>query len=206
MAGLRAIDCGDFAVGTFQAKVQRESRHVGLLMDRVGRAGDWSIRVKKTIGLTAGEAMLTVGYQIEQIPSAACLHFAVEINLALMAGDGHDGSYYSSTSGTKLGRRDSTLDLPHTRGLSLADRSQDLSVSLDWSQSAGLWCFPIESIRETNGLHERVYQSSAVIPHWHVTPDERGRWEVSIGLAFERVTTSTAAHRTRELLTPTTAS
>ena len=54
----RDIDCGDFAVGTFQAKVQRESSRVALIMDRVGRAGDCSIRVRKTIALVAGESIL----------------------------------------------------------------------------------------------------------------------------------------------------
>jgi 4-alpha-glucanotransferase len=25
-----------------------------------------------------------------------------------------------------------------------------------------------------------VYQSSAIIPHWHVTADEHGRWDVRV--------------------------
>ena len=119
----RDIDCGDFAMGTFQAKIQRESSRVALIMERAGRAGHFSIRVRKTIALEAGEPMLTIRYEIEQIPPDACLHFAVEINLAGMGSDMQDGAYYySSPNGTNLGTRDRTLDLPHTSGLS-AERS-----------------------------------------------------------------------------------
>ena len=195
-AGSRDIECGDFATGTFRG--QGPARAAASAPDhgprRPGRR--CSIRVRKTIALAAGEPVLTVRYEIEQIPPDACLHFAVEINLAGMAGAVARTRYYSSPDGTRLGQRGARLDLPHTAGFCLTDRSLDLSVSLDWSQSAGLWCFPIETICE-HEVPQRVFQSSAVIPHWHVTPDEHGRWEVSIGWAFEHVMSSTALHRTR---------
>ena len=35
---------------------------------------------------------------------------------------------------------------------------------------------------QSEGGFEGVYQSSAVVPHWHVTADETGRWEVQIRL------------------------
>ena len=73
---------------------------------------------------------------------------------------------------------DARLDLPHASGLTLTDEWLDLSVDLGWSQAAGLWCFPIETVSQSEGGIEGVYQSSAVIPHWHVTADEHGRWEV----------------------------
>ena len=31
---------------------------------------------------------------------------------------------------------------------------------------------------------EGVYQSSAVVPHWHVTADDSGLWDVRIQLGF----------------------
>ena len=84
-----------------------------------GPSRPFSIRVRKTIALAAGEPTLSVRYEIEQIPPDACLHFAVEINLAGMGSDMQDGAYYySSPNGTNLGRADRALDLPHTSGLS----------------------------------------------------------------------------------------
>jgi alpha-amylase len=107
------------------------------------------------------------------------LSFAVEINLAAMAGRAPD-RYYADLSGSKLGLLDDRLDLPHTSGLTLTDEWLDLCVVLSWSQAAGLWCFPIETVSQSEGGFEGVYQSSAVIPHWHVTADDHGRWEVSM--------------------------
>ena len=68
-------------------------------MDRSGRAGEHSIRLRKTVSISAGQSSLSVRYEIEQIPAEACLHFAVEINLAAMAVDGSAG-HYADPSGT----------------------------------------------------------------------------------------------------------
>jgi alpha-amylase len=106
-----------------------------------------------------------------------------------MAGEDPVGDY-SSPSGENLGALNETLDLPHASGVSLTNRSLDLSVGLAWSQSAGLWCFPIETVSRENGRVERTYQSTAVIPHWHVTPDDDGRWDVSISWSFEQAAAS----------------
>jgi alpha-amylase len=175
----RDVECGDFALGTYRSRIKRESNRVCLIMDRVGRAGNHSIRIRKMMALAAGDAAICVRYEIENIPPGACLHFAVEINVAGMAGDSSGGGY-SEPTGAKLGALDEKLDLPHSSGLSLTDPSIDFSAGLTWSQSAGLWCFPIETLSRAKGIVERIYQSSAVIPHWHVTPDDDGRWSVSI--------------------------
>jgi hypothetical protein len=193
------IECGDFAAGTFQAKVQRQSRRVSVIMERAGRAGDCSIRVRKTIALASGEAILRVDYVIEQIPADACLHFGVEINLAGTSGDVTGGSV-SWASGARLGPGAQSLDLPHENGFSLADQSSGFSVSLNWSQAAGLWCFPIETLEQGEEGCERVHQSCAVIPHWHVTPDETGTWSVSLEWSFAPAASAAATRRGNELL------
>jgi alpha-amylase len=175
----RDTECGDFATGTFLAKVHREPYSVALLMERPGLAYGQPIRLRKTISLAAGDAGLSIQYEIDDVPPGTCLHFAVEINLAAMAGHAPD-RYYSDLYGARLGFLDAPIDLPHARGVTLTDLWRDLAIELSWSQSAGLWCFPIETVSQSEGQFEAVYQSSAVIPHWHVTPDERGHWEVAI--------------------------
>ncbi len=194
----RDIECGDFAVGTFQARVQRQSRRVSVIMERAGRGGDCWIRVRKTISLGSGEAILRVHYVIEQIPADACLHFGVEINVAALSGDVTGGSL-SSASGARLGPGARALDLPHENGFFLTDRSSGFSVSLNWSQAAGLWCFPIETLVDGEEGCERLHQSCAVIPHWHVTPDETGTWSVSLEWTFDPAASAAAIRRGNEL-------
>src|SRR4029077_19758526 len=81
---------------------------------------------------------------------------------------------------SKLGLLDARLDLSHASGLTLTDQWLDLAIGLVWSQAAGVCVFPVEPVGQSEGGFEGVYQSSAVIPHWHVTADEHGRWEVQI--------------------------
>ena len=81
-------------------------------MERPGRVDGHAIRVKKTIELAAGVAGLSVHYELDDLPAGVCLHFAVEINLAAMAGHAPD-RYYSDPAGIKLGMLDDRLDLPH---------------------------------------------------------------------------------------------
>jgi alpha-amylase len=193
----RDVEGGDFATGTFSSKVVREADRVALVMERPGRALGRRIRLRKTIDVRAGDPGLNVHYELEDLPPDYCLHFAVEINLAAMAGHAAD-RYYADLDGAKLGLLSSTLDLLHARGLTLADHWIDLAVALDWSQSAGLWCFPIETVSQSEGGFERVHQSSAVIPHWHVTADEQGRWEVRIRWGFHRASGLLRALRPEE--------
>jgi alpha-amylase len=101
-----------------------------------------------------------------------------------MAGHAID-RYFADPRGHRLGMLDSCIDLAHTEGLSLTDEWLDLTVGLSWSRPGGLWCHPIETVSQSEGGFESVYQSSAVIPHWHVTADESGRWDVTIRLAID---------------------
>ena len=64
---------------------------------------------------------------------------------------------------------------PRPTGVSLTDEWLDLVGRPRAGRSpAGLWCFPIETVSQSEGGFEGVYQSSAVIPHWHVTADASG--------------------------------
>jgi len=180
----RDVERGDFVSGTYLSKVHRERDSVVLMMERPGWADGRSIRVRKTIELAAGSPLLKVRYELEDLPRDAALHFAVEINLAGMAGRASD-RYYSSPDGERLGMLDARLDHPSAKGLSLVDEWLDVSVGLDWTRPGGLWCFPIETVSQSEGGFEGVYQSSAVVPHWRVEGDESGRWEVEIRLAVD---------------------
>lgn len=180
----RDVERGDFVAGTYLSKIHRESEFVSLVMERPGWADGRSIRVRKTVELRAGSPDFTVRYELEDLPRDAALHFGVEINLAGMAGRASD-RYYRSASGEKLGMLDSRLDHAAADGLSLVDEWLDLSIGLNWTKPSGLWCFPIETVSQSEGGFEGVYQSSAVVPHWRVVGGESGRWEVEIRFTID---------------------
>jgi len=181
----RHAELGDFATGTYLSKVQRGPGSVALVMERPGLADGHPIKVRKTIAMEADSGSLDVLYVLEELPIGVPLHFAVEINLAAMAGHADD-RYYADQHGHRLGMLDTLLDLNRTEGVSLTDEWLDLAVGLRWSRPASLWCLPIETVSQSEGGFEGVYQSSAVVPRWRVMADESRRWEVRIRWSIER--------------------
>jgi alpha-amylase len=180
------VERGDFALGTYLAQARRSPDRVALVLERPGVADGHPIRVTKTIALAAGSPTLDVRYELEDLPVGVPLHFAVEFNLAAMAGHAPDRSYLDG-SGTLLGPLDSRLDLPEADAITLADEWLDLSVALNWSKPSGLWCFPVETVSQSEGGFEGVYQSSAVVPHWQVVADASRRWDVRISWTLDRL-------------------
>ncbi len=175
----RDVERGDFATGTYLSRVVRGPDHVALVMERPGLADGHPIQVRKTIALEAESDVLDVHYVMEELPEGVPLHFGVEINLAAMAGHAQD-RHYSDPSGRRLGMLDARLDLGDSDGLTLTDEWLDLAVGLRWSRPAALWCFPIETVSQSEGGFEGVYQSSAVLPRWTITADATRRWDVRI--------------------------
>jgi 4-alpha-glucanotransferase len=179
------VELGDFAQGTFLSRIQRTPEIVTLVMERPGRADGHAVRLRKTIVLEAASSTLDVAYVLEDLPVGVPFRFAVEINLAAMAGHAND-RYYSDSSGARLGPLDSRLNLVEVDGLNLSDEWLDLDIRLHWSKPAGAWSFPIETVSQSEGGFEGVYQSSAILAHWIVTADETRRWDVRIGWRLDR--------------------
>lgn len=179
VAGCRDVERGDFVVGAYLSRVQRSAGRVALLMERPGWADGHRIHVRKSVEITAGSPVLDIHYVLEELPAGTPLHFAVEMNFAAMAGHADD-RYYSDADGRRLGMLDSRLDLAETDAVGLHDEWLDLGIRLNWSIPAALWCFPVETVSQSEAGFEGVYQSSVVIPRWTVTGNDEGRWEVRI--------------------------
>ena len=190
LAACRDVEVGDFVTGAYLSKVQRTPEKVSLLMEREGRADGHTIRIRKTVTAFAGSPNLDVHYRLEDLPVGLPLHFAVENNVAAMAGHADD-RYFTDAKGESLGMLDSLLELTAQDGVSLTDEWLDLRVNLTWSRPAILRVFPIETVSQSEGGYEGVYQSSAVYSHWVVTADESRSWDVrlswKIGQAREEI-------------------
>ena len=188
----RDVERGDFATGAYLSKVVRQADHVALVMERPGWADGHAIQVRKTIRLDEGSPTLEIHYVLEELPEGVALRFAIEFNLAGMAGHADDRTY-SDPIGRRLGMLDTRLDLPETTGLRLTDEWLDLGIDLAWSEPGGVWCFPVETVSLNVAQYEGVYQSSSVTPHWVVTADASGRWEVMIRWTLDRARRSDSA-------------
>ena len=185
LQGSRHVELGDFVTGTYLSRLQRGPAGVALVMERPGLVDGHPIHIRKTIAMEAESGTLDVHYVLEELPEGVPLHFAVEINLAAMAGHAVD-RYYADQEGQRLGMLDARIDLRETEGVSLTDEWLDLAVGLRWSRPAALWCLPIETVSQSEGGFEGVYQSSAVVPRWRVEADKSRTWDVRIRWSIDR--------------------
>ncbi len=189
-------EVGDFVTGVYQALQRRSAERVQCRMTRVGHAGGHRIRVTKTVSLDrqAG-GVLEVLYELTELPPGVVFHFGVEFNFAGLAGDAPD-RYFYDTNGMRLGTLSSVLCLPATERVGLADEWLGVDVALDFSRTAEVWTFPIQSISQSEGGFELVHQSSVVFPHWKFEAPADGRWSVLITLSID--TTAAQARILRE--------
>ena len=149
------------------------------------------MRITKDIRLRGGTDQLEVRYLLDNLPRDQKLHFAVEWNFAGMAA-GADDRYFYYDDQPKAGQLQTLQERLKTNRIGLVDEWLGLDVSLSLSRPGGIWAFPIQTVSQSEAGFELVHQSTAVLPHWMVEADSKGRWEVVITL---KLNTSRAAAR-----------
>ncbi|WP_437230890.1 alpha-amylase/4-alpha-glucanotransferase domain-containing protein [Planctomicrobium sp. SH661] len=176
---------GDFVVGVYETKIRRSDDRVETVMSREGRMGDHWIRVDKTIALDTGNgSQLEITYELSQLPPGVPVHFAVEFNFAAMPA-GLDDRYYYNAHGEQLGPLETVQALPAGMRIGLVDEWLGIDASLELTQPAEFWTFPIQTVSQSEGGFELVHQSSTIVPHWRFTGDHAGRWQVRIQLTAD---------------------
>jgi alpha-amylase len=167
-------ELGDFVNQPYAPRVQKRGDEVLITLERKGALweGDHRHRVTvcKVFRYVAGARQFTVEYTItNNEPEPKEIHFAVECNTGLMAGDAHDRYY--RIPGREL--RDRTLrssgEELSVDEVELAD--EYLGVRTGWrlSRPATLWRYPIETVSLSEQGFERLYQSSTTLFRWKTT-------------------------------------
>ena len=79
----------------------------------------------------------------------------------------------------------STGETNNVNQVSLVDEWLKLKLTLVFSRSASLWRAPVETVSQSEGGFERVYQSSMVMPIWRLSLPPGKSWEAEIRLKIE---------------------
>jgi alpha-amylase len=175
----KAIDRGDFSTSFYDAKLRRSPNLIQAQLQRQGRVGEIPLSITKAISLESGSSTLEITYLLENIPPNDRFLFAVEMNFAGMPSGAEDRFFYDST-GTSWGHLGTTLSLDGTDFIGLIDEWLGINVQWTSNRPSGLWCFPIETVSQSEGGFELVHQSVCVTPHWIVTGNQDGRWAVQM--------------------------
>ncbi len=183
-----AVERGDFAGGAYEASIAGNPDRLEVSLTRTGNAWGIPFTLRKTLALTAGSRVLEITYALAGLPPDFRQHLAVEFNFAGMPA-GAEGRRFHDGQGLDLGDLGDCLDLPECRRLGLVDGWLGIDVVLTTQPAsnasvAGLWTFPIQTVSQSEGGFELVHQSVVAMPHWIVTPDAIGNWQVSLELAI----------------------
>lgn len=162
-------ELGDFVQTRYEAAPQR-SKAASIVFTRSGcvRTGSLVTPVAVSKRVSLDRNFLEVRYALA-FPEGAPENvvFAPELNLGLMAGASFDRNYFTPAR-ENLGNLSTLLDRPALEGLGLVDDYLKLEIWCHVSPEAHFWAYPVETVNDSEGGFERVYQCSAVLPHWPV--------------------------------------
>ena len=162
-------ELGNFVDQPYKFSVEEKSGEMKVVLRRSGsvRISKESLpfEVQKTIELKAGEEKLEVSYQLKNTSDSSIKAiFGSEWNVNLLGG-GHNEQAYYKVAGFSLD--DSHLDsyggLADIAKIVLGNRYLGIELELTATPKVKLWRFPVESISNSEGGIERLYQGSCLL-------------------------------------------
>jgi alpha-amylase len=144
------------------------------------------LSIHKRVHLNRQSNALQVTYRLEGLANREPLKFAVEINMAAMAGHEHDRQFRDHL-GHNLGMLDSSLTLHRPQSLTLMDEWLNLASRLDWQNHLPdeVWTMPIKTVSNSEGGYESVFQSTSIAACWIVGGTEDDSFTASFQWQLE---------------------
>lgn len=135
------------------------------------------IQVSKRFKFEAGSNQFEVKYTLTNIGSEILnTIFGFETNYGLNSGHADDSFYTINGTRPENSYLDSRGESEGVQNLSLENNWFKLGVSLEFEHPAKLWRFPIETVQNSEGGLERVYQASCLLSHWTITLNPGESW------------------------------
>ena len=162
-------ECGDFSGSPYELSSVAGGKKLDILLKRTGEVssgpGSASITLEKRITLAVNSGVLEIEYKFTNSGSTIMeAVFGSEWNINLLGG-GHNESAYYRVAGRELEdeRLDSRGEIDGVQQLSLGNTYLDIEMELRLDRPLKIWRFPVESISNSEGGVEQVYQCSCVV-------------------------------------------
>ncbi|MFQ5650828.1 MAG: alpha-amylase/4-alpha-glucanotransferase domain-containing protein [bacterium] len=183
-------EAGDFVQSPYSYAVERSDSQLAVHLWREGRVetdgGDVPVYLEKKLSVQGEGAEIGISYTIKNLGHRACsLWFGAEWDFALLAGDAPDRYYQIPGHELADPRLRSSGEVAEVPELRLVDEWLELMIVMRIDPVATLWRFPIETISQSEGGFERIYQSSVVLPNWRIKLKPNERWQAHLGLTPE---------------------
>ncbi len=154
-----------------------DSGEVTLSRDGKVRSGEQHAKVslKKRIKADKESSGVSALYSIRTLDGGLNCSFIVENVFSLLAGDAPDRYYQFPGRELSASNLASKGEEEMVEEMSLIDEWMGLRIKLTFSPMAAVWRFPIETVSNSEGGYESVYQGSVVAAVW---PLETAKGEV----------------------------
>jgi hypothetical protein len=163
------LELGDFADQLYECLVKKEDGEIKISLRRSGNLHIHSrslpFEVQKEIKLEAGKEKIEVSYRLRNISDSPVeAVFGSEWNINLLGG-GHNEQAYYEVTGLTLDdyHLDSWGELMDVDRIVLGNRHLGIAIELITNPKVRLWRFPVESISNSEGGIERIYQASCLV-------------------------------------------
>ncbi len=159
---------GDFIGQGFDATVTVKGGNIKIKLCRKGRLwiGDKtaSFTVRKEIEHKCGEQSLQISYQLENSSGLWIdAMFGSEWNVNLLGGGHNRQAYYTVPDLNFSGYLDSRCELDGVSRMVVGNRYLGFDLETLVSPSVNLWHFPVESVSNSEGGVEKLYQASCFV-------------------------------------------
>lgn len=188
LESLRAVgygEQGDFVDQPFRSRWEEGPEGGVLELQRDGHvwvgSEFWPLRLHKRLSLPRSGAGWQVEYRLSQAWDRPVeLWFGVEFNLNLRGAAADPEAFLDLALTPGEGGLLAPTHAQGAKGLHLRDQQAGWGLRLGWDQVGELWRFPVETVSRSEAGYERVYQGSAVVPHWKVALGPKGTWSCKI--------------------------
>jgi len=178
--------CGNFLTLPYDCKVEQRADGAAVVMSAAGEAAGRRVSVRKSVEPARDAPKITVVYRVCNEDSAPLeTTFGVEFNFALLSGDS-PGRYIHLGDGKEAGAILDSHEFQGAKHVGLKDTELGIDAVLSFPHAADVWCFPIQTVSQSEGGLELVYQSSVILPRWKLKLAPGSAWEVSIVLEIRQ--------------------
>lgn len=162
-------ELASFPTATYTARLGEDFVEMSATSAIAGVPGS-EVRVTKRLKLAPRASAVEIRYDIENIgDSAVHATFATEFVVNFLTGSAHDRYYWSEDRDlghAPLGSRGCEAGLRH---LALQDDWQQLACVIRFHEPARVYRYASETVSQSEGGQERVYQGSVVVPCWRMS-------------------------------------
>ncbi len=169
----RSPDRGGFAGQPYRLKVtaHKKGKPVTLELIREGWVEEGGTRVPvslvKKLVFSQGDLELSVSYEIRNLGDRAIrARFLSEWNLTLLAGDSPERAYYIGLGAPADPRLVSLGSDAETTQAGMTDSWLGLRIAFEAAPAATLIRYPVETVSQSEGGFEKVYQGSCLNWAW----------------------------------------